>query len=133
MVRLPRPIHDDMVAHALEDRPYEVCGLLAGRDSEVTRSFRATNKERSAVRYEIDPVDLLRIFREIDDADLEHVGIYHSHTHTQAYPSATDIRLAYYPDAFYFIVSLMDERAPHVRAFRIVDGNVSEEPIELHD
>ena len=122
-----------MVAHALEDRPYEVCGLLAGRDSEVTRSFRATNKERSAVRYEIDPVDLLRIFREIDDADLEHVGIYHSHTHTQTYPSATDIRLAYYPDAFYFIVSLMDERAPHVRAFRIVEENVTEEPIELHD
>ncbi len=133
MVRLPRAIHDEMVAHALEDRAYEVCGLLAGQDGLVTRAFRAGNKERSPVRYEIDPRDLLRIFREIDDADLEHVGIYHSHTHTQAYPSATDIRLSYYPDALYFIVSLMDERVPHVRAFRIREGQVTEEPIEIKD
>ena len=131
MVSLPRSIHDEMVAHALEDRPYEVCGLLAGEAGRVTRVFRARNKERSPVRYEIEPTDLLRIFREIDDADLEHVGMYHSHTHTQAYPSATDIRLAYYPDALYFIVSLLDERAPHVRAFRIRDGEITEEAIDL--
>ena len=133
MVRLPRSIHDEMVAHSLEDRPYEVCGLLAGQGGAITRAFRARNKEQSAVRYEIDPKDLIRLFREMDDADLELLGIYHSHTHTQAYPSATDIRLAYYPDALYFIVSLMDERAPHVRAFRIVEGQVSEEPIEVQD
>src|SRR5215210_9365017 len=120
-----------MVAHALEGRPNEVCGLLAGHDADVTHVFRARNKEASPVRYEIDPADLLRIFREIDDADLEHVGIYHSHTHTQAYPSATDLRLAYYPDALYFIVSLLDERAPHIRAFRIRDGEITEEPIDL--
>ena len=133
MVRLPRSIHDEMVAHALEDRPYEVCGLLAGQGGAITRAFRARNKEQSAVRYEIDPKDLIRLFREMDDADLELLGIYHSHTHTQAYPSATDIRLAYYPDALYFIVSLIDERAPHVRTFRIVEGQVSEEPIEVQD
>jgi [CysO sulfur-carrier protein]-S-L-cysteine hydrolase len=131
MVRLPRAIRDEMVAHAVEERPNEVCGLLAGRGDRVTHAYRARNKERSPVRYEIEPTDLLRIFREIDDTDLEHVGIYHSHTHTQAYPSATDIRLAYYPDALYFIVSLMDEQAPQVRAFRIVDGRVSEEGIEI--
>ena len=131
MVRLPRAIRDEMIAHALEGRPNEVCGLLAGREDRINRSYRARNKERSPVRYEIEPTDLLRIFREIDDADLEHIGIYHSHTHTQAYPSATDIRLAYYPDALYFIVSLMDERTPQVRAFRIVDGRVSEEGIEV--
>jgi [CysO sulfur-carrier protein]-S-L-cysteine hydrolase len=131
VVTLPRAIRDDMVAHALEGRPNEVCGLLAGHGDRVTRSFRARNKEASPVRYEIEPTDLLRIFREIDDADLEHVGMYHSHTHTQAYPSATDIRLAYYPDALYFIVSLLDERAPHVRAFRIRDGEITEEPIDL--
>ena len=131
MVKVPRPIHDEMVAHALEERPFEACGLLAGEGGAITRAFRARNKEQSAVRYEIDPKDLIRLFREMDDADLELLGIYHSHTHTQAYPSATDIRLAYYPDALYFVVSLMDERAPHVRAFRIVEGQVSEEPIEI--
>jgi [CysO sulfur-carrier protein]-S-L-cysteine hydrolase len=131
VVRLPRAIRDDMVAHALAERPNEACGLLAGQPGEVTRTFRARNKEQSPVRYEIEPTDLLRIFREIDDADLEHVGIYHSHTHTQAYPSATDLRLAFYPDALYFLVSLMDENVPVVRAFWIRDGEITEEPIEL--
>ncbi len=131
MVRVARAVHDEMVAHALEERPYEACGLLAGQGDEVSTLFRARNKERSAVRYEVEPADLLRIFREIDDADLEHVGIYHSHTHTKAYPSATDIRLAYYPDAVYFIVTVMDERDPQVRAFRVREGQVSEEPVEV--
>ncbi len=120
-----------MIAHALAERPNEACGLLAGEEGRITRSFRARNKEQSPVRYEIEPLDLLRIFREIDDADLEHLGIYHSHTHTQAYPSATDIRLAHYPESLYFIVSLMDEHAPRVRTFRIVDGQVNEEAIDL--
>ena len=133
MVKVPRAIHDAMIGHALEERPFEACGLLAGQGGAITRAFRARNKEQSAVRYEIDPRDLIRLFREIDDADLELLGIYHSHTHTQAYPSATDIRLAYYPDALYFVVSLMDERAPYVRAFRIVEGQVSEEPIEIEE
>jgi proteasome lid subunit RPN8/RPN11 len=133
MVTVPRAIRDEMVAHAFEGRPNEICGLLAGGGSEVTRLFRARNKEqeRARVRYEIDPIDLLQIFREIDEAGLEHVGIYHSHTHTQAYPSATDIRLAFYPDALYFLVSLMDERDPTVRAFWIKDGDVTEEPVEI--
>lgn len=131
MVRLPRAIRDDMVAHALEERPNEACGLLAGQPGEVMRGFRARNREQSPVRYEIEPADLLRIFREIDDQELEHVGIYHSHTHTQAYPSPTDIRLAFYPDALYVLVSLVDEGAPVVRAFWIRDGEITEEPIEF--
>ena len=131
MVSLDRAIYDEMVAHALEDRPYEVCGILAGRGDRVTRSFRARNTEQSPVRYEIDPQDLLRIFRAIDDDDLDHLGIYHSHTHTRAYPSETDKRLATYPEALYFIVSLMDERAPYVKAFYIREGTVTEEPIEI--
>ncbi len=131
MVSLDRAVYDEMVAHALADRPYEVCGILAGRGDRVTRGFRARNTEQSPVRYEIDPHDLIRIFREIDDADLDHLGIYHSHTHTRAYPSETDKRLATYPEALYFIVSLVDERAPYVKAFYIRDGEVTEEPIEL--
>ncbi|MCC6177341.1 MAG: M67 family metallopeptidase [Chloroflexi bacterium] len=131
LIEVQRSVYDEMIAHALEDRPYEVCGLLAGQGREIQRSFRATNRERSPVRYEIEPADLLRIFREIDDADLDHLGIYHSHTHTRAYPSATDIRLATYPDALYFIVSLMDERNPYVKAFHIRDGEVSEIPIQV--
>ncbi len=131
VVKVPRLIHDAMIGHALEERPFEACGLLAGQGGAITRAFRARNREQSAVRYEIDPRDLLRIFREIDDDDLDHLGIYHSHTHTRAYPSETDKRLATYPEALYFIVSLMDERAPYVKAFTIRDGVVTEVSIEL--
>ncbi len=130
---LTRAQRQELIDHALEGRPYEVCGLLAGKDDRVERVYRAANKERSPVRYEIDPKDLIRIFREIDDADLELVGIYHSHTHTDAYPSATDVRLAYYPEAYYVLVSLIDERSPRVRAFRIRDGQISEAPIDVVD
>jgi len=131
MVRLDRAVYDEMVAHALEDRPYEVCGILGGQSGHVTHAYRARNTEQSPVRYEIEPRDLIRIFREIDDADLDHLGIYHSHTHTRAYPSETDKRLATYPEALYFIVSLVDERAPYVKAFYINDGTVTEEPVEV--
>ena len=132
-ITLSRAQRDQIVAQALRDRPYETCGLLAGRASRVERVYPAANRERSPVRYEIDPKDLIRIFREIDDAGLDLVGIYHSHTHTDAYPSPTDVRLAYYPEAAYVLISLMDERAPRVRAFSIRDGTISETPIELVD
>jgi proteasome lid subunit RPN8/RPN11 len=95
------------------------------------RLYRAINAEHSPYRYSVDPKDLLRIYREADQNDWEFLVIYHSHTHTEAYPSPTDVRLAAWPDAHYVLVSLMDESQPVVRAFRIVDGAVTEEPIEL--
>jgi proteasome lid subunit RPN8/RPN11 len=130
---LTRAQRQQIVDQALRDRPYETCGLLAGRDGRVERVFPAANKERSPVRYEIDPKDLIRIFREIDDTDLELVGIYHSHTHTDAYPSPTDVRLAYYPEAAYVLISLMDEHNPNVRAYSIRDGTIEETPVDLVD
>lgn len=131
MVKLTESQRAEIVAHALEGRPNEVCGLLGGKDGQVMRVYRATNKEHSPVRYEIDPRDLIRIFRDLEEHDLQLVGIYHSHVFTEAYPSATDVRLAYYPEALYFLVSLMDEDRPVLRAFHIVDGAISEEPIEV--
>jgi proteasome lid subunit RPN8/RPN11 len=105
--------------------------MLAGEGGTVTRLFRATNvADRKAVRYEVAPREILRIMDEIDDANLDHLGIYHSPTHTRAYPSATDIGLAAYP-VFYIIVSLVDFRDPQVKAYTITDGQVTEEPIEV--
>jgi len=126
-----RAVYDGMIAHALEERPYECCGMLAGENGRVTRMLRAVNvADRKAVRYEVAPREILRIMDDIDDANLDHVGIYHSHTHTRAYPSATDIGLAAYP-VFYVIVSLTDFRNPDVRAYTISEGEVTEEPIEI--
>ena len=122
---------DEMIAHAKEEAPNECCGIIAGKDGRATRLYRATNAEASPYRYSVDTKDLLRIHREVDDNDQDFLVIYHSHTHTEAYPSPTDVRLASWPDAYYVLVSLMDEAKPAVRAFRIVEGAVAEEAIEL--
>ena len=110
---------DEMIAHAKEEAPNECCGIIAGKDGRATKLYRAINAEASPYRYSVDTKDLLRIHREVDDNDQEFLVIYHSHTHTEAYPSPTDVRLASWPDAHYVLVSLMDEAKPAVRAFRI--------------
>jgi proteasome lid subunit RPN8/RPN11 len=79
----------------------------------------------------MDPRELYRAYREIEDQGWELLVIYHSHTHTEAYPSATDIRLASWPDAYYIIISLLDKAQPALRAFRIVDGKVTEEELRI--
>ena len=122
---------DQMIAHAREDAPNECCGIIAGKDGRPTKLYRAINAEASPYRYSVDTRDLLRIHREVDANDWEFLVIYHSHTHTEAYPSPTDVRLATWPEAHYVLVSLMDEGQPAVRAFRILDGAISEEPIEM--
>lgn len=120
---------DEMIAHAREDAPNECCGIIAGTsDGRATKLYRAINAEASPYRYSVAAQDLLRIFRDVDDNDETFLVIYHSHTHTEAYPSPTDIRLAAWPDAYYVLVSLAEE-PPVVRAYRILDGVVTEEPI----
>ena len=127
---LDRSYVDEMVAHAREDAPNECCGIISGSDGHATKLYRAINAEKSPYRYSVDAKDLLRIYREVDGAGEDFLAIYHSHTHTEAYPSPTDVRLAAWPDAYYVLVSLMDEQ-PAVRAFRIVDEAVTEEPLEI--
>jgi proteasome lid subunit RPN8/RPN11 len=131
VVQVLQSVYDAMVSHALDERPDECCGMLAGTQGRITNALRATNvAERKGVRYEVAPREILRLMDEMDDAELDHLGIYHSHTFTRAYPSATDIGLAAYP-VYYFIVSLADFRKPVVKAFTIDDGQVTEEPIEI--
>ena len=129
-LRLPQEHIDEMIAHAREDAPNECCGIIAGADGRAMKLYRAVNAEASPYRYSVEPKDLLRIHKDADANDWEFMVIYHSHTHTEAYPSPTDVRLAAWPEACYVLVSLMDEQQPVVRAFRIVDGEITEEPIE---
>jgi [CysO sulfur-carrier protein]-S-L-cysteine hydrolase len=137
-MKLPRDYYDEIIAHAREDAPNECCGIIAGSNGDATKLYRAINAAASPFRYEVQPKDLLRINRDIDDHDWDVFGIYHSHTHTQAYPSGTDVRLAFYPEAYYILVSLGDPdkpdvspNNPDVRAYRIVDEKVTEETIEI--
>ena len=127
-LRLPQEVFDELVAHAWSDFPYEVCGLLGlHRDGRV-EVIPVANAERSMRYYVMDSRELLRAMRRIEDEELGLV-IYHSHTHTQAYPSATDVRHAAYPDALYAIVTLQDHDAPAVRAYTIRGGTVVEVPV----
>ena len=131
MLTLDRSYVDEMIAHAREDVPNECCGIIAADDGAAKKLYRAVNAEASPYRYNVDPKDLLRIYRDLDDRGWDVMVIYHSHTHTEAYPSPTDTRLAAWPDAYYVIVSLEDEANPVVRAFRITDGAVTEEELEI--
>jgi proteasome lid subunit RPN8/RPN11 len=131
VLKLERKYVDEIIAHAREDDPNECCGILAGKDGRVARLYRAVNAEASPYRYNVDPKDLLRIYRECEKRGWDFVAIYHSHTHTEAYPSATDVRLAAWPDARYLIVSLADKANPVLRAFRIREGRIEEEPLEI--
>jgi proteasome lid subunit RPN8/RPN11 len=124
---LPKKFTNEIIAHALRDDPNECCGILASKDGSVTKLFHVTNVENSPYRYSMDPKELLSILREIDDHKWDLLAVYHSHTHSPAYPSDTDVRLASLPDAYYILVSLENKENPVIRCFRIVDQAITEE------
>lgn len=117
-----------LVAHARSDAPYEVCGMLGIAPDGTIHHYRITNDERSMTYYSMNPKQMLHAMRDIEDNEWELV-IYHSHTHTRAWPSATDVRLAAYPEATYAIITLQDRDHPEIRAFRIRDGEVIERQV----
>jgi len=144
-----------MVAHARELDPFECCGLLAGRNGTVVHQYRITNTvandmraaqvfeeaqvkglrhlpetTRAEVAYFMDPKEMLAAFKDMRQRELDLVVIYHSHTGSPAYPSTTDIGLAYYPDAAYLIISLEKKSHPDLRAYWIRDRQVV--PAEFH-
>lgn len=131
MFYLPPQFADEIIAQAREEVPNEACGLLAGAEGRVLKLYRARNADHSPVRYSIEAKELLGYIREIDAQGWDLLGIYHSHTHSEAYPSATDLELAFYPDSIYLIVSLRDPQHPVIRGFRILEGVIIEEEVAL--
>ena len=131
MLRIDRQSHDAIVAHARRDHPDEACGLIAARAGRPTRVIEMANAARSPTFYEMDPREQLRVFNEMDDRDEELLVIYHSHTATEAYPSRTDNSIAGYPEAHYVLVSTREPDVEEFRSYRIVDGVVTEEPVEV--
>jgi len=131
-VRIAQSLLDEIAAHARDDVPNECCGMVAGRDGEATRVYRARNAEESPFRYVIHPQDQFRITMEIEDHGEEIAAIYHSHTKSPAEPSQTDINLAEnWPDPLYLICSLADPAAPDVRAWSIRDGSIEEVDLDV--
>ena len=130
-LELPGAIRDAIVAHALSDFPFETCGLLGGRDGVVTSHHLVPNAARSMTFYTMEPRALLAAMDAIDDDGEDLLGIWHSHTHTEAFPSPTDVELAFYPEASYVLLSLQERDAPVVRAFDIVDGRITERVVTV--
>ncbi len=131
-MRISQELIDEIVAHSRDDLPNECCGLIGGHGDEVSSVHRARNAAATWLRYELHPSDQLRIMNRLEDDGEELVGIYHSHTKSEAYPSQTDINLAeMWPDPLYLICSLEHADDPVVRAFAIRDGGVEEVELDV--
>ena len=136
MLRIRRDLVDEIIAHARRDHPDEACGVIAGPDDGSDRPERfipMLNAARSPTFYEFDSGDLLKLYREMDANDEVPVVIYHSHTATEAYPSRTDVSYASEPFAHYVLVSTRDPEVHELRSYRIVDGEITEEPVEIEE
>ncbi|MGJ7440904.1 Mov34/MPN/PAD-1 family protein [Aquipuribacter sp. MA13-6] len=132
MLRLRRDLLESVLAHARRDHPDEACGVIAGPagSDDAVRLVPMLNAARSPTFYEFDTAELLALYRDMDDRDEEPVVVYHSHTATEAAPSRTDIALASEPGAHYLLVSTRSD-LDEVRSWRIVDGEATEEPVQV--
>ena len=126
-----------MIAHARADHPDEACGVIIGPagSDQPTRLVQMINADRSPTFFRFDPGEQFRLYQEMDGNDEEIVVVYHSHTATEAYPSRTDISLAAEPQAHYVLVSTAEsgnqDGPVELRSYRILDGVVTEEEIEI--
>jgi [CysO sulfur-carrier protein]-S-L-cysteine hydrolase len=135
-VVIPKDLLDEMIEHCRTGRPNEACGMLAAEKGRIVKVFRMTNGSGSPVRYSLDPREQLAVYNTIEREDWDLGGVFHSHTHTDPYPSPTDVRLAS-EDVPYLIVSLASE-PPSIRAFRILkeswtdeDGSIEEVEVDV--
>jgi proteasome lid subunit RPN8/RPN11 len=129
MIYISRDIIEEMEEHARKEYPRECCGMLAGTGNVITAIFKTRNSAASIDEYELDPMEQVNAFEEIDRLSLKLLGVYHSHPNHPCYPSGLDISRAFYPDTAFFIISLSDFQHPRIKAFTIREGKVVEEEI----
>ena len=131
MITLPKELGEEMVQHARKAYPRECCGMLAGKDMRITKLFKIKNIAKRMDEYELDPLEQVHAFEEIDRLSLKLIGVYHSHPNHPCYPSDLDRQQAFYPDTFFLIISLKDMVSFQLKAFKLFEGNVEEEAIIL--
>ncbi len=131
VIEIPADIRDQMIEHAVTGLPNEACGLLAGRGTRAERFYPMRNADHSPITYRLDPKEQLDTFEEIESKGWDILGIFHSHTHTEAYPSETDRRQAFYPDAHYILVSLQDRDDPVLRGYTMREGAIDEQEVRI--
>ena len=131
MLQIPKDIHDDMIAHAREGFPLEVCGILAGTGASVSAIYRMTNTDASNEHFMMEPREQFAVIKDLRAKGVAMLAVYHSHPETPARPSEEDIRLALTPDVSYVIISLADAAVPEIKSYKISAGKVQIEPIKL--
>ena len=131
MIRIPKKLYEEMIAHAKAGYPNEACGLLGGVDSSFEHFFPMRNMDEASISYFMDPKEQLTVFKKMREMKTELRGIFHSHVASEAFPSQKDVRLAFYPEVSYLIVSLSDLNKPVLRSFKIREEKISEEEIQL--
>jgi proteasome lid subunit RPN8/RPN11 len=131
MLKIPQHIHDDIIAHAREGLPLEVCGILGGCGDTVEAMYRVTNSDASNEHFSMEPKEQFAVVKDMRIKGVKMLAIYHSHPETPARPSEEDIRLALTPGVSYVIVSMMAPNAPTLRSFRISDGQVENEEVQV--
>lgn len=131
MLYLNKSQKEKLLEHAKKEAPNEACGILAGQKHRAEKVYEMANTDNSAKTFFMEPQQQLKVMKEIRNSGLEMIGIYHSHLETEAYPSAHDVELAYYPEASYVIVSTKDRDNPSIRSFKIVEGKITEEEVRI--
>ncbi|MBI3324305.1 MAG: M67 family metallopeptidase [Candidatus Omnitrophica bacterium] len=131
MLRIPQALYDETVSHCRSEYPKEACGMLAGRGGSVEAVYRMRNVDESPISYAMDPKEQLQVMKRMRQANQEMLAIYHSHTASDAYPSPVDVRLAVYPDVAYVLVSLKRPDQPAVHSYRIIDGQISQDDLQV--
>jgi proteasome lid subunit RPN8/RPN11 len=131
-------LYKEIVEQGLREFPNECCGLIAAVEGVPTKAFPMTNADASPATYRLDGTEQLRVFDQMEQAGLDLWAIHHSHTHSEAYPSPTDIQRAHYPDGTptypgvrYLLLSLEERAKPVLRSFLFVDGEVTEEELTI--
>ena len=132
MISIPKKVYDAMIDHAKKGYPNEACGILSGKSGgPASHFFPMTNMDNASISYFMDPKEQLVVFKKMRELGLEMSGIFHSHVASEATPSQKDVRLAFYPEVSYLIVSLSDMKKPVLRSFKIKDEKVTEEEIRV--
>jgi len=131
MLKIPPDIYDDLIAHAGEGLPLEVCGILGGVGDTVSAIYRMVNSDASNEHFMMEPKEQFSVVKDLRAKGLSMLAIYHSHPETPARPSDEDIRLALTPDVSYIIISLAEAAHPSVKSYKISGCKVEIEDIDI--
>ncbi|MDH5302039.1 MAG: M67 family metallopeptidase [Gammaproteobacteria bacterium] len=131
-ITLPRQLVNQILAHAQSQPNDEVCGLIGSLDRIPYSTYPIKNVASDTQNlYRMDPREQIDAMRHMRDSGEELFAIYHSHPHSEACPSATDLREATYPDAIYLIISLNTLGVLEIRAFRLRENHTTEVHLEI--